>query len=146
MRLTKKHYLGIGLILSVVLTVVFFLYLPIEVGGTRAGNVPLLLVNAGFLAITAAVIVISILIVFTRGKQVRAHLANLTRFRHLLRLMIKRDFVTRYRRSVLGVVWSLLNPLLTMLVMTMIFSMLFRDNGIENFPVYFLSGQLIYGF
>jgi len=144
--LTRKHYLGIGLVLSAVLTVVFFLYLPIEVGGYRAGNVPLLLVNAGFLAITASTIVVVILIILTRNEQVRTQLATLGRFRHLLRLMIKRDFVTRYRRSVLGVVWSLLNPLLNMLVLTMVFSLLFRDMGIQNFPVYFLSGSIIYTF
>lgn len=147
MTLTRKHYLGIGLALSSILTVVFFLYLPIEVGGTRAGNVPLLLVNAGFLAVTASAIVVFILIVFTRGHQVHTQLENLKRFRHLLLLMIKRDFITRYRRSVLGVIWSILNPLLTMFVMTMVFSMLFREMGsIENFPVYFLSGQLIFNF
>jgi len=143
---TRKHYLGMGLILSAILTVVFFLYLPIEVGGYRAGNVPLLLVNAGFLAVTASTIVVVVLIVLTRSDQVRAQLVNLARFRHLLRLMIKRDFVTRYRRSVLGVVWSLLNPLLNMLVLTMVFSLLFGGMGIDNFPVYVLSGSIIYNF
>ena len=144
--MTRKHYLWTGLIMSAVLTVVFFLYLPIEVSGLRAGNVPLLLVNAGFLAITAAAITVFILIVLTKGEKVKAHLATLARFRHLLYLMVKRDFVTRYRRSVLGVVWSLLNPLLTMIVMTMVFAMLMRGSGIDNFPVYFLSGQILYLF
>jgi ABC-type polysaccharide/polyol phosphate export permease len=62
----------------------------------------------------------------------------------LLSLLIKRDFIARYRKSVLGVLWSLLNPLLTMLVMTTVFSYLFKRD-IQNFPVYMLSGQLIYG-
>lgn len=146
MTFTRKHYLGIGLVLSVVLTVVFFLYLPIEVGGTRAGNVPLLFVNAGFLAVTMAAIVVFVLIIVTRSDYVHAQIEILKRFRYLLLLMIKRDFVTRYRRSVLGVLWSLLNPILNMLVMTMVFSTLFRGFGVENFPVYYFSGMLIFSF
>jgi ABC-type polysaccharide/polyol phosphate export permease len=63
----------------------------------------------------------------------------------LLWLLVKRDFVARYRKSLLGVLWSLLNPLLTMLVMTLVFSHIFRF-AIENFPVYLLSGQIIFGF
>jgi len=144
--LRKKHYLWTGLILSAILAVVFFLYLPIEVGGARAGNIPLLLVNACFLAVTASALIVFFLIVITRGEWVRSQLTTLMRFRYLLFLMIKRDFVTRYRRSILGVLWSILNPLLTMLVLTMVFSMLFRGMGIENFPVYLLSGQLIFNF
>jgi len=70
---------------------------------------------------------------------------TLNRFKHLLRLMIKRDFVTRYRRSVLGVLWSLLNPMLTMLVLTMVFSFIFRFE-IPYFPVYLLSGQIMFVF
>jgi len=145
-QLTRKHYLAIGIFLATALTVVFFLYLPIEVGGARAGNIPLLLINAGFLAVTATALVVFILIVTTRQAQVRTQLEILKKFRHLLFLMIKRDFVTRYRRSVLGVLWSLLNPMLTMFILTMVFSTLFGGMGIENFPVYFLSGQIIFGF
>ena len=146
MTSTRKYYLVIGLSLSILLTIVFFIYLPIEVGGARAGNVPLLLINAGFLAVTASFLVIFLLVLLTQREQVNTQLSILRRFRHLLFLMIKRDFVTRYRRSVLGVVWSLLNPLLTMFVMAMVFSMLFRDMGIGNFPIYLLSGQLIFNF
>ena len=63
----------------------------------------------------------------------------------ILVLIFKCDFVSRYRKSILGVLWLLLNTLLTMLVMTLVFSYLFR-NQIENFPVYLLSGQIIFGF
>ncbi|MCL2500896.1 MAG: ABC transporter permease [Defluviitaleaceae bacterium] len=59
--------------------------------------------------------------------------------------MVKRNFVTRYRKSVLGILWSLLNPLLTMLVLTMVFSTVFRFE-IEFLPIYILSGQLIFNF
>jgi ABC-type polysaccharide/polyol phosphate export permease len=59
--------------------------------------------------------------------------------------MIKRDFVARYRKSVLGVLWSLLNPVLMMLVMAMVFSYFFSQQ-IENYPVYLLSGLILYSF
>jgi len=60
-------------------------------------------------------------------------------------LLVKRDFVARYRKSILGVVWSLLNPLLTMMVISFVFSYLFRFR-VENYPVYLLSGRIIFGF
>jgi len=143
--MTKKHFAGIALILSVVFFILFLMYLPIEVAGHRPGNVPLLMINAGFLAITAAIMVVFCLIVVFRRDYVASHVSTLKRFRHLLLLMVKRDFVTRYKRSVLGVLWSVLNPLLTMLVLTMVFSLLF-SNQITNFPVYLLSGKLIFNF
>jgi ABC-2 type transport system permease protein len=67
------------------------------------------------------------------------------KYRHLLLEFVIRDIKTRYRRSVLGLLWTLLNPLLTMLVMTFVFSRVFRSD-IEHFPVYLLSGLTIYNF
>ena len=67
------------------------------------------------------------------------------KYRSLLIEFVERDIKTRYRRSILGLLWTLLNPLLTMIVMTVVFSTLFRSN-IENFPVYILSGYTIYNF
>lgn len=63
----------------------------------------------------------------------------------LLKNLISRDIKIKYRRSVLGVLWSVLNPLLMMAVMTIVFSTIFRF-GIENFPIYYLTGSLIYSF
>ena len=143
--MTKKHFAGIALVLSVILFVVFLFYLPIEVAGHRPGMSPTLVINSGFLAFTAAIAVVFIIIVITKGEYVRGQIATLTKFRHLLFLMVKRDFVTRYRKSVLGILWSLLNPLLTMLVLTMVFSTIFQQQ-IPNFPVYLLGGQLIFAF
>lgn len=70
---------------------------------------------------------------------------NLIKYLPLLQQFVKRDFKTKYRRSVLGVLWSVLNPLGMMIVLTMVFSTVFRQ-GIENFPVYLMSGQLIFNF
>ena len=65
--------------------------------------------------------------------------------RFLLQQLVKRDLTSKYKDSVLGILWSFLNPLMIMLVFTAIFSMLFGRN-IENYPVYFLSGRLVYDF
>lgn len=67
------------------------------------------------------------------------------KYRELLSELVKRDIKIKYRRSILGVLWSVLNPLLFMSVMTIIFSTVFKSN-IENFPIYFLSGQIIFAF
>lgn len=56
-------------------------------------------------------------------------------YRDLLKQLIIRDIKLKYRRSFLGYLWSVLNPLFLMLVMTIGFSQMFRRN-IENFPVY----------
>ena len=71
--------------------------------------------------------------------------ANFRKYKFLLNQLVKRDIQIKYRRSVLGVFWSFLEPLLTMVIMTIIFSTVFKRN-IENFPVYYLTGMLMYQF
>lgn len=66
-------------------------------------------------------------------------------YRALLWEFVKKDIKLKYRNSALGVVWSMLNPLLVMVVLTFIFSNIFKSK-IPNFPVYCLSGRLIYDF
>lgn len=61
---------------------------------------------------------------------------------YLLYNLVSRDFKLKYRRSVLGVLWSVLNPLLSMVVMVLVFSNIFRFD-IENFPVYLILGQVL---
>ncbi len=65
------------------------------------------------------------------------------KYRFLLQNLIQRDIKVKYRRSTLGILWSVLNPLLMMIVLTMVFSFVFKNN-IENYPVYLLSGQLLF--
>lgn len=69
----------------------------------------------------------------------------LIHYRELIYQFVSRSIKTRYKRSVLGVIWTLLNPLLTMIILTLVFSQLFKI-AIENFPVYVLSGQLVWIF
>ena len=68
---------------------------------------------------------------------------NFNKYKYLLSELVKRDIKIKYRRSVIGIFWSFLNPLLTMIVLTVIFSTIFSMN-IPNFPVYLLTGMIIF--
>lgn len=63
----------------------------------------------------------------------------------LLEELVKRNFSSKYKDSILGIIWTVLNPLLIMAVFTIIFSTLFGRN-IDNFPVYFLSARCVFDF
>ena len=63
---------------------------------------------------------------------------------YLLFNLVSKDFKLKYRRSVLGVLWSVLNPLLTMIVLSAVFSQLFRFD-IQYYPLYFILGQTLFG-
>lgn len=78
-------------------------------------------------------------------KRLKGSWNNFYRYRFLLQNLIQRDIKVKYRRSTLGILWSVLNPLLMMFVLTMVFSYFFRFD-IENYPVYILSGQLIFNY
>ena len=71
--------------------------------------------------------------------------AAFKKYRHLLRELVLRDIRLKFRRSVLGICWSVLNPLLMMLVITAVFQNLFRFD-IEHFPIYYLTGSLVFNF
>ena len=100
-------------------------------------------VRSGLLAVLLACFGSSLLVLVLKGKQLAPYFLKLKKFGPLLYLLVKRDFLAKYKRSVLGVFWSLLNPLLTMVVLTIVFSFLFRFD-IDNYPVYLLSGQIVF--
>lgn len=66
-------------------------------------------------------------------------------YRYLLKQLVNRDFRVKYKSSALGMVWSLLNPLLTMLVYLFVFSTIFKSD-IKNFPVYLMSGIILFSY
>lgn len=70
---------------------------------------------------------------------------NVLKYRYLLADLTTRDLKIKYRRSVLGILWSVLNPLLMALIITAVFSSLFAIRT-ENFPIYYLLGSLIFSF
>lgn len=61
----------------------------------------------------------------------------------VIRELTSREIKRKYARSYLGIVWSVLNPLLTMAVMSLIFSQLFK-RSIDNFPIYYLCGYILW--
>lgn len=67
------------------------------------------------------------------------------RYGYLMKQLVQRDFKTKYKRSVLGMCWSFLNPLLTMLVQYVVFSTLFKSD-IPNFALYLLTGIVCFNF
>lgn len=70
---------------------------------------------------------------------------NFIRYKDFLASVVKRDISKKYYKSYLGVLWTVLHPLLTAVVITIVFSALFQ-RSIPNFPVYLLCGQLLYHF
>ena len=72
-------------------------------------------------------------------------LVAMRKYRFLIRQLVGRDFKTKYKRSVLGVFWSFLNPLLTMAVQYVVFSSLFRFD-IPYYPAYLIIGIVYFNF
>lgn len=68
---------------------------------------------------------------------------NFSKYSFLLKELIKRDVSGKYKDSTLGLLWSFLNPLLSMIVLTIVFSFIFGKT-IKNFPVYLLCGKLLF--
>lgn len=73
------------------------------------------------------------------------YIQNFLKFQPLLNELVARDIKIKYRRSVLGILWTLLNPLLMMVVLSIVFSNLFKFD-VENFPLYLLSGQVVFNY
>lgn len=75
----------------------------------------------------------------------KQYLEGFFKYKPLLRELVVRDVKVRYRKSFLGLMWTLLNPLFMMIIMTIVFSNIFRAN-IEHFPAYLLAGQICFNF
>ena len=103
--------------------------------------------------ITLAVLLVAVIVCATWWKQAKQGKNNplvmvctlFTRYHLLFRQLVSRDFKAKYKRSALGLIWSFLNPLLTMIVQYIVFSTLFRSD-IENFPVYLLIGIVFFNY
>lgn len=92
----------------------------------------------------AAVLLVVIDCVADRAGVAREFRAMI-RYRHLIFDLVGRDVKTKYRRSVLGLLWSVLHPLLMMLVLTAVFSTIFHYKA-GDFSVYYLTGYLLFNF
>ncbi len=80
--------------------------------------------------------------VFRPGGRARQALRELWDYRNLLWNLVVRDIKVRYKNSVLGVGWSLLNPLLMMIVFTVVFTVFWPNNQVANFSAFVLTGLL----
>lgn len=96
-------------------------------------------------ALAGIVFGVCIFFLLKESRNIKSYLQVLGKYRFLLEDMVVRDIKLKYRRSVIGLLWSVLNPLLMMIVITAVFQHLFRFE-IENFAVYYLTGWVIYNF
>ena len=75
----------------------------------------------------------------------KKYVDNFMHYRFLLSELVKKGIKLKYRRSYLGMIWSMLEPLLTMIVLTIVFGTLYGNTD-RTFPVYILTGRLLYSF
>lgn len=78
-------------------------------------------------------------------KLLKYRVKTFLQYKNLIVELVSRDLKLKYRRSFLGYIWSILNPLLIMVVMSVVFSAMFQKN-IENYPVYLITGRTIFEF
>ncbi|MCR4618484.1 MAG: ABC transporter permease [Lachnospiraceae bacterium] len=138
--------------------------MPVNVNEKTADSVPIIGIVAAF---AAAVVVIVLLVLLVRNlvkaansnkhktgkkriKQIAAkdsrpesRIGRIRQYIFVIRELTDREIKRKYVGSKLGVIWSILNPLLMMIVMSLIFSFMFK-RSIENFPLYYLGGSLMY--
>lgn len=81
---------------------------------------------------------------YTTSTGAAGPLSSVWQYRELLRNLVVRDIKVRYKRSVLGFAWMLVNPLVSMIVYTLIFSEIFRVDS--DYSLFVLSALLFYGF
>ena len=102
-----------------------------------------------FASVGLAAVLVFFIVVGWRQKKGHSYVVNaliaVQKYHFLINQLVARDFKTKYKRSMLGVFWSFLNPLLTMVVQYMIFSTVFKSD-ISNFPAYLLIGIVSFNF
>ena len=79
-----------------------------------------------------------------RGSAALEEVRGIFQYRDLVFQLVRRDIVTRYKRSVLGIAWTMLQPLGMMLILTLVFSTLF--SSVRGYPTYILSGLIAWTF
>ncbi len=92
------------------------------------------------------IILVSVLEIFYSRETVKKDILAIKRYRYLLSDLVVKDVKTKYRRSILGVLWSVLNPLLMMLVLTAVFSNIIRVEVEGGFALFYLTGYILFNF
>lgn len=72
-------------------------------------------------------------------------LSIIKKYKFVIKQLVNMDLKRKYNRSFLGIMWSVLNPLLMMFVISLVFTQLFKRT-IENYPMYYLSGNVVWIF
>lgn len=75
----------------------------------------------------------------------QSYLKNFLKYKYLLVELVTKNIKLKYRRSYLGILWTLVEPLLQMLVLTLVFGVFFGKDD-PQYPVYILTGRLLFGF
>ena len=75
----------------------------------------------------------------------KKYIDSFVNYRFLLSELVKKGIKLKYRRSYLGIIWSLLEPLCTMIVLTVVFGTIL-GNRTKEFSVYILCGRLLFSF
>lgn len=70
---------------------------------------------------------------------------KMKQYHFLFEELVKRDFAKKYKRTVLGMIWSVLGPLMTLGVMALVFTQFFGRN-MEHYIIYLFCGNLLYGY
>ena len=101
----------------------------------------------GILAVLFLLYLIRQMLCHRKGKKTLtlSIVESLDKYNFLIRQLVARDFKTKYKRSVLGMFWSFLNPLLTMSIQYVVFSTFFKSD-IPNFIIYLLCGIICFNF
>ncbi len=112
--------------------------------------------NSGKLNVHIVYLILTFIIILAVGisaieiiwdrKSLAKDLSAMKRYKYLLADLVSKDIKTKYRRSVLGVLWSVLNPLLMMLVLTAVFSNIIRVEVEGGFALFYLTGYIIFNF
>ena len=100
---------------------------------------------AGAVLLLAGLCVIWLRVRNGRRSYVINALNAVQKYRFLIHQLVARDFRTKYKRSILGVFWSFLNPLLTMMVQYIVFSTIFKSD-VPNFGAYLIIGTVMFNF
>lgn len=74
-----------------------------------------------------------------------ARIQKLKQYQFLFSELVKRDFAKKYKRTILGIAWSIISPLMNLLIMWLVFSNFFGNN-MEHYVIYLFSGQLVYSY
>lgn len=72
-------------------------------------------------------------------------LKKLKQHRFLFSELVKRDFAKKYKRTILGMAWSIISPLMNLLIMWLVFSNLFGNN-VNHYVIYLFAGQLVFSY